>query len=252
MWMPIRSRAFASSWLARRKLSLTIALDSFQGAFSVFFDSVITGTPKQRGRLTAKALSESAFSFAYAFTGSLGFALTLPKENLLLGEPVYEQAMSALLETTRVKDGSELREQAKKLGVATVRAVYRWAETLANSGLGAELEWTTGKRTEAVVLQRPELENLRNVIGLTSDTTATIEHLSGTLFAIDTKRRTFGFVTGDAIPLRGSLSDNMQQTVEVPSQVSATIEASRTVRYSTEEEDIRYVLLTVERVKPNA
>lgn len=222
------------------------ALETFQATYSVLFDAIKSGLAKTRARLSLQALEESSFGFAYAFTGSVGFALTLPREHLLLGEHIYDQTIEALIRTVRVSSPEELKEIAHTYGVATVRAVYKWADTLASNGLGTELDWTLGQERYGLVLQRPELANLRNVIGLTSESETRVVHVRGTLFAIDTQRRTFGLVLPTGETWRGGLSDRINYEVRVPADYDFEVEVSKTIRYSTEEEDVRYILLAVD------
>ncbi len=151
---------------------LAQAWNTFQGAFSVIYDAIKNG-PKLRGRVSGTAAEETALGFSYSFTGSVGIVMTMPNERLLLGETFLDQAIRTMFDLAGAHEHKQIREFAKTLGPAPVRAMYYWANSHVQHGMGAEIEWRREKELRArLLIQEPELARLTSVILQTSDETS--------------------------------------------------------------------------------
>jgi hypothetical protein len=228
---------------------LAQAWTNFQNAFSVIYDAIKNG-PKVRGRIGTTAAEETSLGFSYSFTGSVGIVMTMPNERLLLGETLIDQAIRTMFDLAAAQDHRQIREFAKTLGPAPVRAMYYWANTHVQNGMGAEIEWRRDKETRArLFVQEPELARLANAIQHTSDETSEELTYAGTLRAADLDRKTFRLETDDELSIKGSFEDaiDAKHAVTLPRRYVARLVKTTKIYYSTEVEDISYHLLSLRR-----
>lgn len=222
----------------------TKTLFDFQNLFTQVYAAVKANAPRQTTRLSAEIAQETAFGINYTYTGSLGVVLTLPNERLLFGQSDIDESIKTVFELVKLEDTDRIAEYAKKLGAATIRALYDWTSDQVNSGLGSQIQWKRGEdvRFETFV-QFPELTKLKEIIESTSDEEITELNLFGTLVGIDIPTRAFhlSFESGDDI--RGNFADELAQfRFELPKVCKAKIIKTKTVRYSTDKETIQYLL----------
>jgi transcriptional regulator with XRE-family HTH domain len=222
----------------------TKTLFDFQNLFSQVYAAIKTNAPRLTTRLSAEIAQETDFGVNYTYTGSLGVVLTLPNERLLFGASDIDESIKTVFELVKLENTDRIAEYAKKLGVATIRALYDWTSDQVNSGLGSQIQWKRGDdvRFETFV-QFPELAKLKDAIESTSDEEITELSLFGTLVGIDIPTRSFhlSFEAGDDI--RGNFSDELAQfRFELPKVCKAKIIKTKTVRYSTDKETIQYLL----------
>jgi hypothetical protein len=231
--------------------ALSSVLGDFQNLVSTVYDAIRTAVPKVRARISAEIAAETEFRFGYTFPGSVGIVLTIPNQRLLIGESYLDECLRVISEMAKVHDSPEVLEYAKRLGPASVRAMYRWAYDHAESGLGVDMEW----RRERIIrtrlfAQRPELERLHQTISLTSEEQVSESTAHGNLVGANVTRRTFQMELDTGEEIRGSLSKDMviseEQTVELPKRYKAQIEKRQKIYYSTEEEAVSYHLLKLE------
>jgi len=228
--------------------ALSKALGDFQLLFSVVYDSLKTG-PKDRARIGADVANATNFGFAYTFPGSIGVVLTLPNARLL---PTFKTDLDRTVETvfeiSQAKAPAEICVFAKQLGPASVRAAYRWAKDHAMNHLGAEIEWRRNQAvTDRLLIQHREIEQLSSTIEQTSEESTEEIVVGGVLVGADTLRHTFHFVTD--VSIKGRFSDAISETqkAELPAPYRATIRKTTKIVYSTDEEDVAYFLLKLER-----
>ncbi|OGN97181.1 MAG: hypothetical protein A2Z77_06340 [Chloroflexi bacterium RBG_13_51_36] len=233
--------------------ALSSVLSDFQNLVSTVYDAVKTAVPKLRARISAQIAAETEFRFGYTFPGSVGVVLTIPNQRLLLGESNLDESLRIISEMTKVHDSPEVLQYAKKLGPASVKSLYRWAYDHAESRLGVDIEW---RRQELIkrrlFAQGPELERLHRTIGLTSEERVSELTIHASLVGVELTRRSFHLRLDTGEDIRGSLTKDIdiseKQTVELPKRYKAHIRKTEKIRYSTEEEDISYDLLNLERL----
>jgi hypothetical protein len=228
---------------------LAQAWTNFQNAFSVIYDAIKNG-PKVRGRIGVTAAEETSLGFSYSFTGSVGIVMTMPNDRLLLGETMIDQAIRTMFDLAAAQDHKQIREFAKVLGPAPVRAMYYWANTHVQNGMGAEIEWRRDKEVRArLFIQEPELARLTNAIQHTSDETSEELTYTGTLRAADLDRKTFRLETDDEHSIKGSFEDaiDAKHAVTLPRRYVVRLVKTTKIYYSTEVEDTSYHLLSLKR-----
>jgi hypothetical protein len=175
--------------------------------------------------------------------------LTIANQRLLIGESFLDESMKLISDMAKVHDSPEVLSYAKKLGPASVRALYRWAYDHAESGLGVDIEW---RRKEVirgrVFAQRPEFEKLHQTISLTSDEQVSEFTTLATLVGANVSRQTFEMKLDTGEEIRGSLSEAISegQTIHLPKRYRALIRKTQAILYSTDEEKVSYHLLTLD------
>jgi hypothetical protein len=228
------------------------ALGDFQNLFSLVYGARLEG-PKATAHLREEIINESTFGFAYTYTGSLGVVLTLPNDRLLFEEigTRLDETMGSIFKMAKAETSEQLQGFARELGVAPIRALYRWASDHAKAELGANIEWQRLDRVRASVLvQPPEMERLRRAIEVTSDRHETPEiEMTGDLIGADIAAHTFHMKIGTA-DVRGRFGDAIgaNHTVVLPRTYKAIMRVTKWVRYATEKEDVEHFLLRLEEL----
>ncbi len=230
--------------------AMASALSNLQLLFSVVFDALKSG-PKQTLKLGADVYRETAFGFGYSFPGCVGFAFTIPNERLLLVQSNLDEAMRIIFEMARVEEPSSILGFARRLGVAPIRAMYRWVSDHLSAGMGAGIEWRREQQIRAsLLIQTPELRRLQSAIAATSEEIVQEIEISGILVGADVARRTFHLKTETGDDVRGAFIDAIgdEHTVELPKPYRIRVRKTSKIYYSTEREDVTYVLLGLEPI----
>jgi hypothetical protein len=226
-------------------------LGAFQSLFTLTYDAIKSG-PKRIARVDSESAHQSAFSFGYSFTGSLGIVLTMPKELILLPGIAgsLDNAIQVVLSLVRADDSETVLGYARDLGPAPIRALYRWADAHVRSGLGAEIEWRRSTELRArALLQTPELQRLQGVLGATSEIDEEVIEVTAQLVGANVQARTF-HLRSPEVEIRGRFIDAIdpEHTVELPKTYHAQIRRTTKTYFSTEEEETTYVLLALRPV----
>ena len=227
--------------------ALSEALGEFQTLFSLVYDALKNG-PKERSRLSQDIVNETSLGFGYAFSGSVGMVMTLPNERLLLGETRLDESMNLVFQMAKASSASEIAKFVAKIGRAPVKAIYDWAKAHADHELGADIEWRRQEQVRSqLFIQKPELENLRNVIDEMSEETEEEIEVVGDLVGADVRRRTFHIrpQAGSDISGRFAVAIDEEHTVELPRPYRARLRKTTKFIYSTEEEKVNYSLLAL-------
>ncbi len=230
-------------------LAVGNALSDFQRWFSTVYDALKSG-PKRRAHIAPEIVNDSTLSFAFSFTGSVGVALTLPSERMLLDNDL-QLAMRKTVEMLRAESSDQVHNFANELGAASVVAFSKWVGDHVAAGTGADIKWL--REEEEIVGIRANAEHMRSLqraIEETSDTEEKVLEIKGTLVGADTERHTFHMTFEEADEIRGSMSESIgaEYTVELPRIYSATVRKTSSVSYSTDKETIRYHLLELKKV----
>lgn len=228
--------------------AVTAAWSDFQRLFSIVYDSLAHG-PKQTTKLSAEVIASTSFGFAYSFSGSVGLVLTLPNERLLVDQTNLDKAMETVFRMARTEATEDLREYARRLGLAPIRAMYSWASDHVEAALGADIEWRRELRVRAsLFLQRPEIQRLQRTIAQTSEETEETITVTGELCGADVKTRMFHMeFAGGTEPMRGRMADTIghQHTLELPRRYDAVVRKRTKVFYATEKEEVNYFLMSL-------
>jgi hypothetical protein len=144
----------------------------------------------------------------------------------------------------------DIRGFAQRLGPAPIRVLYRWADAHVKSSLSVDVEWRRGPEVRRkVLIQTPEFHQLQEAIAKTSDEEVREVVFTGELVGADVTKRYFHFrpdTGGDVKGHSGGIID-VSHTVTLPSRYKVTVRQTTRIHYSTEEEDVHYELLRLER-----
>lgn len=229
--------------------AFTKTLLDFQNLFTQVFAAIRKGQPKERSSVTAEVAAETAFGLAYTFTGSLGAVLTLPNDRVLFDQSDIDQAIDTVFELAKAESPQKIATYAKQLGAAPIRTLYNWATDQVQSGLSSQIEWRREKEVRSnLLVQFPELEQLKRAIESTSDEEEDKLVLPGLLVGIDTVSRTFHMSFEEGEDIRGKMdkSIGLEKPVEVPGAYTATIIRTKKIFYSTEKENVYHYLVSLD------
>ncbi len=233
-------------------LPLAQGLVDFQSLVTVVYDARKTSVPKERAKVSPDIRAETAFELGYTFPGSLGIVLTIPNKRRLILDSHLDEAIGQVFSLAKARSTSDIREFAKRLGLASIRAMYKWASGHARAGLGVGIEWRRESTVLASLLaQQPELENLYRMIEETSDESETKISVEGGLEAVNIKTRRFVLRDSTDSRISGSYKDaiGVSHRAELPGRrYRATLTKVERIRYSTDEEEVEYHLERLEEL----
>ena len=227
--------------------SLTNTLGEFQALFTLVYDALKNG-PKQRGRASSEATAATTFGFGYSFTGSVGFALTLPNERLLVDETDLDRAIRTVFEMAQAESSEQIAVFAHELGAAPIRTMYRWATDHVRSGLNVDIDWRREEQVRTgLAIQIPQLENLQHAIAATSDEVEETFTVTGLLVGAHVHSHSFELELEDGNQIRGKMAEGIgsEHTVELPGRYTAQIRKTTQINYATEEDIVSYHLLSL-------
>ena len=231
---------------------LAQGLIDFQSLVTVVYDAKKTSSKKERAKVSPEIRAESSFDFGYTFSGSLGVVLAISNERRLVLDSYLDETIRHIFALAEARNVSDIREFAKRLGLASIRAMYKWASGHAKAGLGVGIEWRREGTVRASLLaQQPELENLYRMIEETSDESETEISVDGELEAINVKARSFALRDSSGGIIRGSYKDAISGShrAELPGRrYRATLTKVESVQYSTDEEMSEYHLKRLEEL----
>ncbi len=225
-------------------------LSDYQSLVSSFYDAIKNGA-KHTAKLGAEVAALTAFDFAYAFTGSVGFVFTVPNETTLFDNTVMDESIRLIFEAAKARRPDDILTFARRLGPAPIRALYKWADDHVKALFSADIEWRRGQSVrQKALIQRPEFERLTQAIAETSDESSEEFTLGGLLVGTDVTKRTFHFQADQNGDVRGRSGEVISPShpVEVPKRYTATLRKTTKIHYSTEAEDVSYELLRLEAV----
>jgi len=209
---------------------------------------------KNRAQLSDEVQNETLLEFAYSYAGSVGIVLTLPGEAVLF-ESHFDQAIATVFEMTKADTPDRLKGFSRRLGIAPIKAMYAWANDLAQAGFGADIKWRSNRDVApSLFIQRQELQTLTNAIQATSEEQREDFTRVGSLLAVHVPRRTFTFQFEDGERtgiIHGTFADAISRSygVELPSKrYRATIRRTTKTFYSTEQDEVKDFLVRLETI----
>ena len=226
------------------------ALQEFQAAFSALFDAIQNG-PRRRTRLTPDVVESTKFGFGYAYAGSVGVVLTLERERMLIDVGPLTNTITTFFSLAEAPTRDDIREIGRTLGPAPLRAIFRWADAHVSDGIGAEISWRHADNTSSLLLQRAQMQHLRDEIDASSEEEHAELILTGVLTGARMVTRRFDFQPDDAEAISGRFKDaiSTEHEVRIPSvRYRARVEKTTKVRYSSEEETQTWHLLNLDEI----
>ncbi len=237
-------RMFADERKTYPILAVGSALSDLQRWFSTVYDALKHG-PKRRAKLAPETVQQSTLDFAFAFTGSIGVAMTIPSERLLFDNDL-QRAIQKVVEMAGADSSEKIYHFAKEVGAASVSAMYRWVSDHVASGTGAEIKWMRNQaEVVAGTFEKHQLADLGRAIEQTSEETEETLNVVGDLVGADINRHTFHLVFEEAEEIRGTMAESigLEYTVELPRRYMAVIRKISFVNYAKDEEYVKYHLL---------
>jgi hypothetical protein len=189
--------------------AVTSALHEFQDIFSIVYDAQ-TSKPKQRATLDAEVVSKTQFNFGFAYEGSLGVALTIRNDRLLLIESDLDQAIGAVFSLLKATSAESLRQSEALYGRAAIRKLYTWSKAHSDYGMSADIKWVRDSEVrKSVLTQSQEFAEICRMIEAKSDETVLPVTLHGVLASWDTVHRKFILLVPDAEPISGIIGKDV-------------------------------------------
>lgn len=232
--------------------ALSSALQGFQKMISVVFDSIENG-PKTKIQLSPKVKEQSSFYYAYAYPGSLGFVLTVPRERLLseIFATHMDTAIEATFQVVKAKNDKEIYDLAKKIGIASIRSIYSWAKIHSQYGVSADIQWKREhKIRNKLFVETTELKHLEEMIESTSDDKQEeVTVHNGELVGYDADLKSFHIKSADAKEIKGKISDSFDfgHSYNVPDYYTVKLMRSTKVHYAYEQQEEYWYLLSLEK-----
>jgi hypothetical protein len=231
-------------------LTIGSAISDLQRWFSIVYDALRNG-PKRRAKLSPEIVQQSTLDFAFTFTGSVGFAMTVPSERLLIDNDL-QRAMQKTVEMAKAESSDQIHLLSKEVGSASIRAMYRWVSDHTSAQAGAEIRWLRDREDMVLALfEARHLVNLGRAIEETSDETEEVLELIGDMVGADINKHTFHLAFEEADEIRGTMADSIgvQYTVELPKRYLAVIRKTSFINYATDEEYTKYHLLELKNTQ---
>ena len=226
------------------------ALQEFQAAFSALFDAIQNG-PRRRTRLTPDVVGSTRFGFGYAYAGSVGIVLTLERERMLIDVGPITDTITTFFSLAQAPTRDDIRELGRRLGPAPLRSIFRWADAHVSDGIGADISWRHADNTTSLLLQRSQMQHLRDEIDATSEEERDELTLSGVLTGASVVTKRFDFQPDDSDAIHGHFKDaiSAEHEVRLPSaRYKARVEKKTKIRYSSEEETKTWYLISLEEM----
>lgn len=242
-------RIFSDSEQPIRMGAMGKALADFQLLFSVVLDAVKNG-PKIRATVDAAIAELSAFNFECSYEGSAGLVFSIKQESqATLIESEISEAMDYVFAMANAANSQDITSFVKKLGAASVRKLYVWANDHAQAGIGADLQWQRSRAQVArTTIGVGQFINLKDSISATSDKKVEIIKTTGVLVGADVKLGTFHLTLPDNGDIHGSVGKEVSTVKlgQLSNTYSATIKKTTTVYFATERETCEYLLMDLQ------
>lgn len=229
--------------------AVTTALHEFQDLFSVVFDAQ-TSKPKQRIALDADIVKKTQFNFGFAYEGSLGVALTIENERLLLIESDLDRAIGAVFALIKTNSPEEIRQAEALYGRPAVRKLYSWSKAHSDYGLSADIRWVRDSEVRKHVLaQTNELTEICRLIEAKSDETVTLVEMVGILASWDSVHRRFILDVPDSEPISGAIGKEVDITrprVVRGDRCKLNLRKRVQFRYTSEKDEVSWEVTAIE------
>jgi hypothetical protein len=231
-----------------RVASLAGIFVEFQTFISVLFDALKNG-PKKNASVSGEIAEKTAFEFGYAFSGSVGFVLTIANEQLLIGETDLDDCVKTAFEMGRSLTPNDIRAFTTRIGVGPVRAMHRWATAHSTTGLGADIDWRHGATVRDELRADPaDFEVLRQAIELSSDEVKESFAVVAELVGADVTNKRFHLKLESGEEIRGVFTDAIgpQHKVQIPRRYRAHLVKTSKTSFATDQEEVSYFLEKIE------
>lgn len=224
--------------------AVALSIGAFQELFTMVYHVIQYGK-RSRGRVGEETVGESTLDFGYVYTGSLGVVFTVPNENMLF-EARLDEAIEQTFGIMKLESPEQVLDVARRLGLAPIRKLYDWSMANYRSGFATDITWRRGQTVKrAAYVSRADAAHMGTIISRSSSENIETLKVSGVLVGFDMNYRTFHFAVPDGETFQGRLGRTFatSPTVEVGGRFAATIQATHTVSFATDEERTSYTLM---------
>ena len=230
--------------------AISSILSGFQQLFTLTYDATKNG-PKRRAIISKEIEERTSFNFGYAFSGSTGIVLTIPRDRQiqLFGDTASEEAASSIFTMLKAKSPAEIREVSNKYGPQVVRALLSLVKSHLRFRIGADVEWMRGNApVSSGFFQRSQFQEIEQAILETSTEVTESMTVVGFLEGANVRQHKFDIKTDDGTIITGTFKDAIDEshTVELPKRYRAIIKRTVKLQFSTEEEQEAYFLESLE------
>jgi hypothetical protein len=226
-----------------RALATSVLL--LQDIVTAAFDAV-SDAPKLRYAPSFTNSDRSSLECSVLSTGPVAVvSLSIPNDKLLGMESDLDIAFDVVFRLLEVQTARDLRDIARRVGIAPIARVHAWAANSAKLGLATSLTWTKAilpRRTVEVPSRRAEL--LENLIGFTQDEFVDDVTTSCRLVGIDEAAYRFRLVAPDGSEIAGRLADEFARGRKwtINGWYVAALTRHREINYATGEETVQSTL----------
>jgi len=228
--------------------SLASALLHFQDLLTFVYDAVVRG-PRKQPKITPDVVQATELGFAYSYSGSVGFALTLPSQRVLLEQSDLDRAMATIVQMAQSQTSDQIAEFARKLGPTPIRKMYRWLDDHVRAGSGTDIRWMNHESDRTTLfMQTDELERLQRVIKETSEPYVEQLVMTGQLVGADVSSHTFHMEFERAKSIKGKMAERIgiASTVQLRQRYTATIIRTTVENYSLDADEVSYHLVSLD------
>ncbi|NIA71116.1 hypothetical protein HBA54_21180 [Pelagibius litoralis] len=228
--------------------AVTGVLRTFQELVTIVFDAITT-QPKERTTSDPAIIAKTQFDFGFAYSGSLGVALTIENERLLAIESHLDQAIDAVFGLLKVDSAEGLHGGVAAYGTPAVRKLYALSKLHRDYGMSADIKWVRdGETRKQVLTQPPEFSELCSVIERRGEEHTEDFEITGLLEMWDHHGRRFLLSPPEGDPLRGAFAESFDATTprRVPERYKVMLVRHMKFNYAKDREEVSWELVGIE------
>ncbi|MDR3243787.1 MAG: hypothetical protein LBT79_03465 [Elusimicrobiota bacterium] len=209
-------------------------VNNFQKLLTIVFDVVDTKMPKKLATWTTKAKENTALGFGYAYSGSIGLALTLPNKRDL-ADKTLDEAIKNTFELMNISIKEEVEEKMKAFGSGVIKVFDDWVDSHIENNVSAEIKCAKLIRN----IQVPNLKYVKDILKITPIVEEEEIKIIGNLVGIDMDKRTFHITTQED-SIIGLLSPEIINKITIPSE--HTLQLTKQITILGDKEKISFIL----------
>lgn len=217
----------------------------YQSFFSAVYAAVANKNSEKR-RSTKALRSESEFAFRYAFSKSIGVALTLPTGMDYFRTRDLKEASEVIRRMMQARNTDDLAAFIDTFGVPPVIKLGEWVDAHVAFNSGAGLEWDiAGDAPAPLLVQLQEFQAIKEAMSKIDEPVETERTVAGLLEGASIKRGTFEMRLDSGEELKGRFSDAIseQQKAKLPQRYSAVVRTTTTIKPAIEKKEVVHFLV---------
>lgn len=231
-----------------RALAASVLL--FQELVTVLFDAVRDG-PKRRYAPISDSIEDSTFECFTMKTGPVAIvSMVIPNDRLLAIKSDLDEAFDLLFRLLQAQNTSDLREIAKRAGIAAISRIHALADHSVMLGLDVSVAWSqfTPERPP-VRFSREKAKWLRAAIENTVEDVEEDYEILCNLTGLDDEAGRFRVVSLDGVGIEGGLAEEFPRGAKwtLRSWYNALIRRETAINYASGKESVQW---TLQSLKP--